>query len=247
MTTRFTKLTASFNAVTTAIRSAFKNTFQGVRQVGKKADLTPVSRVIAQKRGLLIAALAVGGVAYLVLQHPPVQTVTRGDIAIRTNQITGNTDAFRDGTLVVLPGLHEVRTLSLRDQTYQAVDSSKADGPAPFQSIEGMSLGIDLTVRYALEPTSVVAMSKNLPDDIAGQVVRPAVQGVIYKVFTRYTVREIFSSKRAEIQQLIEAELKPKLAADGIVLRVVQIGKVDRKSTRLNSSHVSQSRMPSSA
>jgi regulator of protease activity HflC (stomatin/prohibitin superfamily) len=40
-------------------------------------------------------------------------------------------------------------------------------------------------------------------------------------------VREIFSSKRAEIQQLIEAELKPKLAADGILLRTVQMGKVD--------------------
>jgi len=39
-------------------------------------------------------------------------------------------------------------------------------------------------------------------------------------------VREIFSSKRAEIQQSIEAELKPKLAADGLVLRSVTIGKV---------------------
>jgi len=53
------------------------------------------------------------------------------------------------------------------------------------------------------------------------------VQGVIYRVFTRYTVREIFSSKRAEIQQVIESELRPKLAANGIVLRDVQIGKVD--------------------
>jgi len=82
-------------------------------------------------------------------------------------------------------------------------------------------------VRYALDPARVNALSKNLPDDIAGQIVQPAVQGVIYKTFTRYTVREIFSSKRAEIQQLIEAELKPKLAADGILLRSVQMGKVD--------------------
>jgi len=46
-------------------------------------------------------------------------------------------------------------------------------------------------------------------------------------VFTRYTVREIFSSKRAEIQQAIETELRPALAAKGIVLRELQIGKVD--------------------
>jgi regulator of protease activity HflC (stomatin/prohibitin superfamily) len=53
------------------------------------------------------------------------------------------------------------------------------------------------------------------------------VRGVIYRVFTRYTVREIYSSKRVEIQQAIEGELRAKLAAEGIVLRDVQIGRVD--------------------
>jgi len=72
----------------------------------------------------------------------------------------------------------------------------------------------------------VAAMAQSLPPDINGSIVEPAVQGVIYKVFTRYTVREIFSTKRAEIQQAIEAELKPKLAADGITLRGITIGKI---------------------
>ena len=37
------------------------------------------------------------------------------------------------------------------------------------------------------------------------------------------------------------------LSKNGTIKNVYQSGKVDRKSTRLNSSHVSQSRMPSSA
>jgi regulator of protease activity HflC (stomatin/prohibitin superfamily) len=57
--------------------------------------------------------------------------------------------------------------------------------------------------------------------------VQPAVASVVYKIFARYTVREIFSGKRAEIQQAIETELAPKLAADGVALRDVLIGKVD--------------------
>jgi regulator of protease activity HflC (stomatin/prohibitin superfamily) len=81
-------------------------------------------------------------------------------------------------------------------------------------------------VRYTLDPVRIDAMVQTLPPDINGAVVEPAVPGVIYKVFTRYTVREIFSSKRAEIQQAIETELKPKLAADGVVLRVITIGKI---------------------
>jgi regulator of protease activity HflC (stomatin/prohibitin superfamily) len=71
------------------------------------------------------------------------------------------------------------------------------------------------------------AVSKNLPDNIGAEIVEPAVQGVIYKIFARYTVREIFSTKRVEIQQAIEAELSSKLAQDGIVLRAVHMGKVD--------------------
>jgi regulator of protease activity HflC (stomatin/prohibitin superfamily) len=93
---------------------------------------------------------------------------------------------------------------------------------------------VDLSVRYALDANRVIAtIAQSLPPDINGAIVEPAVQGVIYKIFTRYTVREIFSSKRAEIQQAIEAELKPKLAADGITLRGITIGKITcRRSTR---------------
>jgi len=104
---------------------------------------------------------------------------------------------------------------------------SLAQGLAPLQSVEGLSLGVDLTFRYALDPAKIAEMSKNLPDNVSDGVVEPAVQGVIYKIFARYTVREIFSTKRVEIQQAIESELAPKLAADGIVLRGVQMGKVD--------------------
>ena len=126
----------------------------------------------------------------------------------------------------MLPGLHELRRYPLQDQVYRPAHGKSASD-APFQSVEGLSLGVDLSIRYALDQSKLTQMAKNMPTDIGRELVEPAVQGVIYKAFTRYTVREIFSSKRAEIQQLIEAELKPKLAQDGIVLRAVMMGKVD--------------------
>ncbi|MBC7719236.1 MAG: prohibitin family protein [Chitinophagaceae bacterium] len=216
-----------------AIKRAFSNASSSVVTHLQRAGSSTARNVplagqqLSKKRRALLTLAAVSAAGYLLWAHPPVQTVMRGDMAVRTNQITGNAEAFREGTLLALPGLHEVRSFSVRDQIFQVAGSAKADGPAPFQSIEGMSLGVDLTVRYALDPAKLLAGSKNLPDDIAGQIVQPDVQGVIYKAFTRYTVREIFSTKRAEIQSQIEAELKPKLAADGIVLRAVQMGKVD--------------------
>lgn len=170
--------------------------------------------------GLLLGL--VGGAGYLLFSHPPVHTVAPGHIGVRVNQLTGSVTAVREGALWVLPGVHILRELDLFDQVYKPAATSEA----PFQSMEGLALGVDLSVRYALDPNRMAAIAKALPPDINGAIVEPAVQGVIYKVFTRYTVREIFSSKRAEIQQLIEAELKPKLANDGILLRGVTIGKI---------------------
>jgi regulator of protease activity HflC (stomatin/prohibitin superfamily) len=70
-------------------------------------------------------------------------------------------------------------------------------------------------------------MAQTLPEDINAEIVEPLVQGVVYKIFAQHTVREIFSTQRQEIQQAIETELKPMLAADGVLLRAVFMGNVD--------------------
>lgn len=177
-------------------------------------------------RWTALAGLVVGGIGYALYSHPPVRAVGAGETGIRINRMTGNTTEWRDGTVLVLPLVHRWRALQLRDQTYRPGAKAGA-GAAPFQSVEGLSFGADLVVRYAVDAGQISTLASKLPDDIEGEIVEPAVQGVIFKVLARYTVREIFSSKRAEIQQTIEAELKPRLAADGIVLRTVQMGKVD--------------------
>ena len=195
----------------------------------------PRSRVVGDPVGpalrrlalpLVVVVLATAS-ALVLVQHPPVQAVGRGEVGVRINNFSGATSEWSEGSVLVWPAVHRLRVLSLRDRSWRAVPMSRADGPAPLQSVEGLSLGADLTVRYAVDPLKAAAMAKSLPEDIGTDVVEPAAQGVVYKVFARYTVREIFSTKRAEIQQAIEAELKPRLAADGLLLRAVQIGKVD--------------------
>ncbi|MBC5765088.1 SPFH domain-containing protein [Ramlibacter albus] len=185
-----------------------------------------LARLAAGKRVLIVAA-GVGLAGWLVVRHPPMDTIEHGDIGVRTNQLTGDVTIWRDGTVLVLPGIHEMRILSLRDRTYHPAQMQSASGPAPVQSVEGLSVGIDLVVRYALDARRVAATARNLPENIDREIVEPGVQNVVYKVFSRYTVREIFSTRRAEIQQMVENELKARLADDGIVLRGVLVGKVD--------------------
>ena len=175
----------------------------------------------------LVAVGALGATGYFFYQHPPMKSVGRGEIGLRVNQLTGTVDQFHEGSVLVLPGLHQMRVYSLRDQAYRPEGISRADGASPVQSIEGLSLGVDLTIRYALDPAKIGAVYKNLPDNVGAEIVEPAVQGIVYKVFARYTVREIFSTKRGEIQKAIETELAAQLARDGVALHGVQMGKVD--------------------
>ena len=170
-------------------------------------------------------AVAVGGRARDAPAACRASAAARSACASTT--LTGAVSEWNEGSVFVLPGLQQMRVFSLRDQSWRAAQMSRADGPAPLQSVEGLSLGADLTVRYAIDPLKVAALAKSLPDNVGGEIVEPAAQGVIYKVFARYTVREIFSTKRSEIQAGVETELKPRLAADGVVLRNVQIGKID--------------------
>ncbi|HEY9101660.1 SPFH domain-containing protein [Chitinimonas sp.] len=211
------EMSERIKAVVAAVRGALAGTATGLGRVLGRGG----SRVMeARSRILLVGALGLAG--YALISHPPLQSVDSGEIAVRTNQLTGGSAVFRDGSVLMISGLHMLRRYSLRDQLYRP----EQDDAAPFQSMEGLSLGVDLTVRYALDGSRVDQMARSLPDDINGQIVAPAVQGVIYKVLTRYTVKEIFSTKRGEIQQAIESELKPRLLADGIRLHGVQMGKV---------------------
>lgn len=182
------------------------------------------SRVLNRK--VLVLAL-IGLAGYELYRHPPIATIAPQQIGIRLNGLTGSVTELGEGVCLMIPGIHSLRRFPLQDQIYRPDRSAKADGPAPFQSSEGLSIGVELAIRYAVNPAKLPTAAKSLPEDIGHDLVEPLVQGVIYKVFTQYTVREIFSSKRQAIQSLIEAELKPMLAADGIDLRNVMMGNVD--------------------
>ena len=192
---------------------------------------TRIDRLAARLSQVRPAPLVAGAVlvaaAWGLWTHPPLRSVPNGDLGVRMNRLNGEATVVRAGTGFVVPGLHDLRVYDLHEQTFHPADSESAGGSAPFQSVEGLSIGVDIAAHYVLDPARIAAIARDLPADVGGEVVAPAVRGVIYRVFTRYTVREIYSSKRAEIQQVIEGELRPRLAASGILLRDVQIGKVD--------------------
>lgn len=198
-----------------------------LRQALRRSAPTAGTPLLRRPAPALFVLVAVTAAGYGLATHPPLLAVPPGQAALRTNQFSGHVTEFRDGSLLRLPGLHEVRLLPLRDQSYHPRGIAKASGPTPLQSVEGLSLGLDLTVRWTLDTNRLPELARRLPDDVEADVLGPAVQAVVYKQIARHTVREIFSSQRAEIAVALEAELRSRLAADGVLLKGVQIGSVD--------------------
>jgi regulator of protease activity HflC (stomatin/prohibitin superfamily) len=191
------------------------------------AALGSVAAGLCRFRGRAVITAVLVLIVYGLCTHPPFESVRRGEVLARTDALDGSVSVYTAGTVLVLPGIHQVRRYSIRDQVYRPAESASATGPAPFQSVEGLSIGVDLAVRWTVDRARLAQMSKEFPDDISADLVAPAVQSIVYPTFARYSVREIFSQRRTEIQEKLIAELKPKFTAMGLVLREVDMGKVD--------------------
>jgi regulator of protease activity HflC (stomatin/prohibitin superfamily) len=175
----------------------------------------------------LLATGALLGTALLLVLRPPVRVIAPGEVGVRVNRLTGGIAVLSEGPAMVLPLLQELRRYPLRDQIYKPAESARAEGAAPFQTVEGLSVGVSVTVRYALDRDRIADIAKRLPANVGQELIEPVVDGVLHRSLAKHTVREIFTDKRVEIQQGIEAELRTLLAKDGIAVRSLFIGHVD--------------------
>jgi regulator of protease activity HflC (stomatin/prohibitin superfamily) len=190
-----------------------------------------VSRIrwfIFTQRGRRIAAgLAVTGIVAMAVSTRPVALIEPGQVGIRMNLLTSRSTELRQGWALLVPHIHRLHLYSLKDQVYRPERSATANSSAPFQSAEGLSIGIELTIRYALDPARISTLAASMPEDVGRELVEPVIDGVLRRHFAQHTVREIFSTQRKEIQKAISDEIAPLLAADGVILRSVTLGNVD--------------------
>jgi regulator of protease activity HflC (stomatin/prohibitin superfamily) len=161
----------------------------------------------------------------LILVGQSVAIVPSGQAGVRVSQFSGT----RPGTLY--PGVHFVKPLVERVQLFDTRDRVVATAAEPgkeqaalrVQSKEGLGLGLAVTVRYRLDPQRLAEIHSRLPVPLDGELVAPVVASVFREVAPRYTVREVFSVKRAEVHDLAARMITEKLAADGILVREVML------------------------
>ncbi len=204
--------------LTEAVREVVQAGFKGIQQ------LTPRLRGVLRHPLTLVLA---GGVALVWLASQLFVGIEPGQGAVRLNRLTGSISMLSEGWGIAVPGVTRIVRYPLRERVFRSERGAKATGAAPFQSLEGLSVGADITVRYALDAGRIREIALRLPEDVGRDLVEPVIDASIYRVLAQHNGREIFSTQRREIEVQIEKELKDRLNGDGVVIRAVFLGNVD--------------------
>ena len=93
----------------------------------------------------------------------------------------------------------------------------------PVLSSNGLNIALDATVRINPEYESIGFLHEKFGKEYKISMVRPAIRSSVRKIIGRYTPEELYSTRRDEVQTLIEEELRATLSENYVELRAVLI------------------------
>ncbi len=212
------------------------NIAQAVQFIASGAWLLAIALVVVwvtrASRGQAVKGFSTGVVIMLILAIA-LSTVGAGLVFIEPDQlavvITAGQGGIRPQALTagihwVIPFVERVERYSILRQTYtmSAVESEgqvSGDDTIQVRTKDGQQVFIDASVIYAVDPNKAVDLYRTWRKDYENGLVRPQSRGVIRDVSSQYGVEEIVSSKRAEMEQQITAQLTARFAENNLILQ----------------------------
>jgi regulator of protease activity HflC (stomatin/prohibitin superfamily) len=155
-----------------------------------------------------------------------IVVVPAGYAGVRISQISGTLPG------VLYPGAHWIPPLTERVELFDIRDHVYSTGIKKAESLrvqtkEGLSVALAVTVRYKLDATRLPFLYSNLPQPVDQEIVPPVVASAFRENAPRYTVREVFATRRDEMARTVAGQITRKLAADGIIVKEVMLRDID--------------------
>ena len=132
------------------------------------------------------------------------------------------------------PGLHfknpfaSVTKMSIKTQEY-TMSNAQGEGAVygsdviPALTKEGLSVDLDMTVLYKLNPTEATRIYKEIGVDYIDVIVRPQIRTIIREVVANFEAKQLYSEDRQRVALEITEKLDPELTKRGIILERVLI------------------------
>jgi len=132
------------------------------------------------------------------------------------------TEAITPGLRWIVPG-ERVQTYTISRQTY-TMSSASQEGQTPgddsirARTKDGQEVFVDASIIYAIDTTKVIQLHIEWQNRFQDEVVRPTARNAIRDAVSQYGVEEIVSTKRAEMEVLINQTISDKFAQNDLTL-----------------------------
>jgi regulator of protease activity HflC (stomatin/prohibitin superfamily) len=140
-----------------------------------------------------------------------------------------SSQGYRSGVLT--PGLHWIMPYAERVQRYSIAQRTytmsgvfqegdvEGDDAVKARTTDGQEVSIDASVIFSVDPVQVTDVHIRWQDRYADDLVRPQARGIIRDQVSQFSVEEVYSTKRDELQEQIESRLQEVFASNGLLLR----------------------------
>lgn len=156
----------------------------------------------------LIMIGVVGLIVVITLGNQLFLTIQPGESGVLFKRFGGGLDkqtVYDQGFHVIAPW-NEMYVYNVKEQT--------AEESMDVLDKSGLSISVDVTVRFHPIPNKVGFVHEKFGRGYIDVLVVPEVRSVVRQVMGRYTAEEIYSTKRAEVEQTIIDESAATLSND---------------------------------
>lgn len=126
-----------------------------------------------------------------------------------------------DKTDVIGPGTH--LKMPWNNTYVYKVNETSSDENMDVLDKSGLSIHVDITVRYFPMPNKIGYIHEQFTKDYVNVLVIPEVRSTVRQVMGRYTAEEIYSTKRAEVETAIKNETEKILNVNNVSATAVLI------------------------
>ena len=126
---------------------------------------------------------------------------------------------------VIQPGFHTKAPWN--DVYVYTVNEGSSDENMDVLDKSGLSIHVDITVRYYPIPDKIGYVHEKFTKNFVNVLVTPEVRSTVRQVMGRYTAEEIYSTKRAEVENAITTETEKILNANYVKATAVLIRSIN--------------------
>jgi regulator of protease activity HflC (stomatin/prohibitin superfamily) len=182
---------------------------------GKRTRGAITGIVVAVAAGVILSTISAG----LVF----VQPQERGVVISATAPDGYRKDIVQPGLRWVIPYAENVKIYSISKSTYtMSIATTEGeihgDDSIAARTADGQEVYIDASIIFSLNPASVLDVHITWQDRYVDGLVRPTVRGVIRDAVSQFRVNEVYSTKRDQLKQQIEDEMRTALENNGLIL-----------------------------